>query len=122
MLDGTGTQTGSAKLDDALLFDGSFEPSYTNTAPSETDPTVILIEDLPQYHVQRGVWIGWSTRYWPSTKFKIEVFDTWNYSGNANYNKWVTIANESNYAGYDYKVFLPTSSIYPVISKIRFTL
>lgn len=115
------TQTGSAKLDDVLLFDGSFEPSYTNTAPSETDPTVVLIEDLPQYHVQRGVWIGWSTRYWPSTKFKIEVFDTWNYSGNANYNKWVTIANESNYAGYDYKVFLPTSSIYPVISKIRFT-
>jgi hypothetical protein len=115
------TQTGSAKLDENILFDGSFYPSYTSTAPTESDPTVILLEDLPQYHVQRGVWIGWSTRYWPSTKFKIEIFDTWNYSGNANYNKWITIADETNYSGSDYKVFLPTSSVYPVISKIRFT-
>ena len=39
------TQTGSAVLANAAMFDGRFSPSYTSVAPTVADPTVILIEN-----------------------------------------------------------------------------
>ncbi len=89
------TQTGSAALNINALFDGKFAPSYTATAPTANDPTVILIEDLPNSHAQRGVWIGWSTRYWQATRFKIEAYNTHQTE------EWLTVADYSNedYAG-----------------------
>jgi len=84
------TQTGSAELKVSSLFDGKFTPSYTATAPTVNDPTVILIEDLPSAHSQRGIWLGWSTRYWQATRFKIEAYNTYQTE------EWVTVADYSN--------------------------
>jgi hypothetical protein len=106
------SQTGIARLDSNMIFDGGFSPSYTSVAPSETNPTIVLIENFPNVHVQSGAWIGWSTRTWGATKFKIEVYNTF-----ANANIWVTVADISNYIKNDFAVKL--SNVQP--SKIRFT-
>ncbi|CAM1358436.1 hypothetical protein [Tenacibaculum xiamenense] len=89
------TQSGSAQLNLSIMFDGNFTPSYTSTAPSVANPTVVLIENLPNRHSQRGAWVGWSTRYWQAKRFKIEGFNSYQA------NQWVTIADYTNqdYAG-----------------------
>jgi hypothetical protein len=110
----TVTQTGSAQLDLTTLFDGRFEPVYSSTAPTPSDPTVILIENLPNHHIQAGAWIGWSTRYWPASNFKIEGYDIY-----AGANVWRTIADysASPYSAYSFTTSLPSGSF----EKIRFT-
>ncbi len=46
------TQTGTAIVSLDKMFDGAFLPSTTTSAPSFSEPTVILIEDLPNNHTQ----------------------------------------------------------------------
>ncbi|MBN9300163.1 MAG: hypothetical protein J0I41_24405 [Filimonas sp.] len=104
----TVTQTGSAQVYLPAMFDGNYSPSYTPVAPSVSDPTVITIEGLPLEHTQRGAYVGWTTRYWPATKFKIEGF-----TGD---NIWTTITDVSGYGGYEYMTYL-----HGVFSKLRFT-
>lgn len=110
----TVTQTGNATVDLKRMFDGAFGPSYTSVAPTVVNPTVILIENLPAYHTQVGAFVGWSTRYWPSNKFKIEAFNT--YSGT---NTWVTVADysQSSYTGSDFSKKLPSGAY----TKLKFT-
>ena len=101
----TVTQKGTAKIDLNAIFDGRLYPTYSDAAPSEASPTVILIEGLPNWHIQRAAYIGWTTRYWPMNKFKIEGFDS--YYGNG----WVTIADYSGgYNGFDFYTALPQGS------------
>lgn len=109
------TQTGDAQVDLNMLFDGAFGPSYSNVGVSTSNPTVITIEGLPGYHTQTGAWVGWSTRYWPARRFKIEAYNTWSVSSIG----WVTIADYSNtdYGGCNFTVQLP--QIIP--SSLRFT-
>ena len=106
--------TGYAKVEAKRMFDGIFIPSYSGAAATNEDPTVILIENLPSYHVQRGAWVGWSTRWWPAIRFKIEAYNV--YSG---MNSWVTVADysQTNYSGYDFNVKMPSGAY----SKLRFT-
>jgi len=103
----TVSQTGSAELLLDRLFDGKFVPSYTRTVPSFADPTVVLIEDLPDIHIQRGAWIGWSTRGGQPNRFKIEAYNT--YQGE----EWRTVADYSNndyLGGSDFISELPKGS------------
>nr|WP_320120071.1 hypothetical protein [uncultured Marinifilum sp.] len=108
------TQTGSATVSLPALFNGAFGPSYSGTAPTEQNPTVILIEGIPACHTQAGAWVGWSTRYWPANKFKIEAYNV--HSGA---NTWVTVADFSHtiFSGNDYKIQMPSGTY----SKLRFT-
>jgi hypothetical protein len=108
------TTTGPA-LDLGTLFDGRMGPTYTSVAPTDVAPTVILIENLPGYHTQAGAWVGWSTRYWPANRFKIEGFDT--YQGA---NIWRTISDYSatDYSGADFNVAIPYGGEY---TKLKFT-
>jgi len=108
----TVSQQGLAKISLGTMFDGRFVPSTTSVGVSETDPTVILIENLPSSHTQAGAWIGWSSRFWYPTKFKIEIYNTYN-----GVNQWVEVANVANYAQRDYMVKAPHS----ICKKIRFT-
>ena len=104
-----------AKLDLIRLFDGKFTPSYTSSAPTVSQPTTVLIEGLPANHTQAGAWIGWSTRYWPSTRFKIEGYDVYN-----SINSWRVIADYSNqnYTSTSFLKKIPTGGKY---TKLRFT-
>ncbi len=107
------TQTGSATLNLDMLFDGKFNPSYTATAPTVSDATTILIENLPSSHSQQGAWVGWSTRTWYANRFKIEGYDVY-------YNRgWTTLADYSNqdYNSSDFNIKV-TSGAY---TKLRFT-
>jgi len=105
------TQSGSGQLPLNLLFDGNMDAVYTSNGISPTNPYVLLIEDLPDRHTQRGGWIGWSSRYYEPKKFKLEVFDQWN-------NNWVTIADVANNPNAYYIVRVPSLSV----GKIRFTV
>jgi hypothetical protein len=109
------TQTGSASLSLPVLFDGRFEPSYTGIAPTFANPTVILIEGLPDHHTQTGAWVGWSTRYWGATRFKIEGYDTY-----AGANTWRVISDHSaeDYSGLSFVTAIPYPGSY---QKLRFT-
>jgi hypothetical protein len=117
------TQTGTVQLDLPTLFDGKFYPYYTPIGIPVGDSTVITIENLPTYHVQRGSWIGWTTRYWFPKRFKIQVYNVWS-STNPNYpapNQWHTIVDEQNYSANQFAYFLPGSSAsYVIPTKIRF--
>jgi hypothetical protein len=73
------------------LFDGVMEPIYSATTIDPNYPLVIEISNLPNSHTQQGAFIGWSTRWYPSKKFKIEVYNTY-----AGANEWRTIANVDN--------------------------
>lgn len=113
------TQTGVALLNEETIFDGKYVPSYTTNAPTINTPTVILIEDLPAHHVQRGAWVGWSTRWWPAGHFKIEGYNTY---GNTNpsapqANTWFTIAEDSTNLNYEF--IQSVSSC--ILTKLRFT-
>ncbi|UGU18143.1 hypothetical protein LS482_09710 [Sinomicrobium kalidii] len=111
----TVTQTGSASLTLNTLFDGKFAPSYTKTSPQTSDPTVILIEGLPPRHTQTGAWIGWSTRHWAASRFRIEGYDTYNSA-----NTWRVIADysDTDYSRSDFYVKIPVGGRY---TKLRFT-
>ncbi len=109
----TVSQSGNAKFSLTRLFDGIFIPSYTLTAPSVSSPTVILITGLPKRHIQAGAWVGWSTRYWPASRFKIEGFDEY-------YNRgWTVIADYQNrdYTGTEFIKKCPGGTY----TKLRFT-
>lgn len=108
------TQTGSATVSLPTLFDGVFDPTYSESASTDQNPTVILIEGLPAYHTQAGAWVGWSTRYWPANKFKIEAYNVY---GGANV--WVTVADYSHtiFSGCDFKAQMPSGAF----SKLKFT-
>lgn len=105
----TVTQTGTNQLDAAKLFDGRYEPSYTG-APIASDPTVVLIDNVWAVHTQKVAYVGWTTRYWPPTRFKIEGY---NISGTAG---WQTIADVSNYANTEF-----IQTLFGQFSKFRFT-
>ena len=109
------TQTGDARVDLNMLFDGAFMPSYSDVAVNPSNPTVITIENLPAYGTQAGAWVGWSTRFWPARRFKIEAYNTWD----GNSIGWITVADYSNvdYGGSDFKIQLPDMSL----SSLRFT-
>jgi hypothetical protein len=106
----TVTETPAGNLNLYQLFDGNLTPTYSNTAGQ----TVILIENLPNVHIQAGAWIGWTTRYWPANRFKVEAYDV--YYGNG----WVVVSDYSNtdYSGFDFSVALPQGSY----TKIRITI
>jgi len=109
------TQIGDARVDLNALFDGRFGPSYSDAEVNSNNPTVITIESLPNYHVQAGAWVGWSTRYWPARRFKIEAYNSWDGAAIG----WTIVADYSNtdYSDADFKVELP--QITP--SALRFT-
>ena len=109
----TVTQTGACQLDLNYLFDGKFDPFYPTIAPTEGTPCVIEISGLPKRHIQGGAWVGWSTRYWPATRFKIEGYDEYYVHG------WVTLANYQNtdYVGNDFVI----KCIPGAYTKLRFT-
>jgi len=94
------------------LFDGRFQPATTATAPSLAAPLVILIENLPLYHSQQGAWIGWSSRVYVPTNFKIEGYNTY---GGAN--QWITIADISGHSEKHYMKKIPSGAF----GKLRFT-
>jgi len=109
----TVVQTGTAILNLKEMFNGKMLPSYTSKAPSIGDPTVIEISGLPGAHTQIGAWVGWSTRYWPAKRFKIEGFDE--YYGNG----WTILADYQNqdYTGCDFIVKCKSGAY----TKLRFT-
>ncbi|SEO96928.1 hypothetical protein SAMN05444671_3850 [Flavobacterium sp. CF108] len=96
------------------LFDGSMNPYYMAGVTPAT-PKVILIEGLSGYHTQSGAWVGWTTRYLPASRFKIEGYDTYN-----GVNVWRVIADYSNvdYGNYNFSVKIPVGGVY---SKLKFT-
>lgn len=108
------SQTGDARVDITRMFDGIFTPSYSGSAATIENPTVILIENLPGSHTQAGAWVGWSTRYWPAYRFKIEAYNV-----HAGVNAWVNVADYSqiNFSGGDFKVQMPSGTF----SKLKFT-
>lgn len=110
------TQTGQAQVNLDALFDGRFDPSYSNAEVSSSSPTIITISGLPPYHVQRGAWVGWSTRWWGAKKFKIEGYCDWSVSGRTG---WVIIADVDNYSHVNssYYTNLPEGAY----SQLRFT-
>ena len=109
------SQSGPSTLSESSIFDGRFSPSYTSRGPTPENPNVVLIEDLPNQHVQAGAYVGWSTRYWPARRFKIEGYNSW---GGADIG-WRTIADYQNqdYSGSDFYARVPSGSY----TKLRFT-
>jgi len=109
----TVTQTGTAKLDLNRLFDGKFVPSYSHAGVVQENPTIVLIEDLPNTHTQAGAIVGWSTRYWNANRFKIEGYNVYGTEG------WKTISDysQTNYARQDFQTPLPSGSY----TKLKFT-
>lgn len=97
-----------------MMFDGSMNPNYIANV-STANPSVILIEGLSGYHTQSGAWVGWTTRYLPAQRFKIEGYDTYNAA-----NVWRTIADHStvDYSGFSFSVKIPVGGVY---SKLKFT-
>jgi len=111
----TVTLTGKQGFDSnelSKLFDGNMDVNYTWGVPiTSDDPMVIEIDNLPDIHTQVGAWIGFSTRYWPAKKFKIEGWDSWSA------NNWVTISDVDNNTNEQYIVKAP----YCAITKLKFT-
>ncbi|SEL95258.1 hypothetical protein [Parapedobacter koreensis] len=95
-----------------VLFDGRFQPTESSTAPTSAQPLEILVENLPPQHTQQGAWIGWSSRNWIPTSFKIEGYNVYN-----GVNQWVTVANVTNHSQRHYMVKMPGGSF----SKLRFS-
>ena len=110
------SQSGSTSFYLPSLFDGVLRPSYTPDGVNPANPIVILIENLPSAHTQAGAWVGWTTRYWPPRRFKIEGYDIY-----AGYNNWRTMADYSttNYYGSDFMTKIPVGGQY---TKLRFTI
>jgi len=104
------TQSGSVQFPVHYLFDGGMAAVYS-TSINPSNPYVLLIENLPDIHTQRASWIGWSTRYYPAKRFKIEAYDQWNH-------QWVTVVDVNNNVENAYIAKVPSISI----GKIRFTV
>ncbi|RYU94743.1 hypothetical protein [Emticicia agri] len=117
LVEQTGTGTDSSKLNIDELFNGSFFPSFTSSGI--TDSIAITIHDITtSYHTQAGVWIGWSTRSWGPTKFKIQIFNTFNNSSpGVPINTWTTIVDTTGYNKQDY--LKKVTGLIP--NKVRFT-
>ncbi|WP_264536602.1 hypothetical protein [Flavobacterium sp. N1736] len=98
----------------AAMFDGGMMPSYV-PGISTANPMVILIEGLPGYHTQAGAWVGWTTRYLPASRFKIEGYDTYNGA-----NTWRVMADYSvvDYDNYNFSTKIPVGGAY---TKLKFT-
>ncbi len=109
------TQSGAVALSLPDLFDGKFGPSYTPSGLSASNPTQIVIENLPSYHTQAGNWVGWSTRYWQAKNFKIEGYDVWK-----GVNQWRVISDYTtrDYHSFEHIAKVPVSGVY---TKLRFT-
>lgn len=105
----TVTQSGYYQFIPSYLFDGKYDPSYIGP-PSTGTPTVVLIEDLPPIHTQKVACIGWTTRYWPPTRFKIEGYDIHLTNG------WMTIADITGHNTAEY-----ITTLYGTFTKLRFT-
>ena len=105
----TVTQSG-VSLDLGMLFDGRMAPSYSSSAPSEANPYVLTISGLPGNRIMLGSWIGWSTRYRPPKRFKIEGYDM-------DATSWVTLAD---YSGTDYTQFQFITKV-PGAGSLRFS-
>jgi hypothetical protein len=103
------------------LFDGRMFPSYTPKGIIPEYAVTILIEDLPKHHIQAGAWVGWTTRYWPVKKFKIEGYNEYKKSGHKEGKVgWKVLADysDNNYkGGGDFLVRLP----YGAYTKLKFT-
>jgi hypothetical protein len=109
------TQTGAARFSLDALFDGRLSPSYTRKGVDPDQPTVITIEDLPRHYRQGGVWVGWTTRYWPAKHFKIEAYDI-----RDGYDDWRVIADYSS-TEYDGTQFLERIGYNGIYTKVRYT-
>jgi hypothetical protein len=109
------TQTGGATIGLSAMFDGRFVPSYSATAPTANDPTVILIEGLPGDHTQAGSWFGWSIRYWHPKHFKVRGYDVYQ-----NANTWVEVVDYSvnAWGEQDFIIKMPSG----VFEKIELTI
>jgi len=96
------------------FFDGGMNPFYISGVTPD-NPEVILIEGLSAMHTQAGAWVGWTTRYLPAVRFKIEGYDVF---GSANV--WRTIADYStvDYQGYNFSARIPIGGSY---TKLKFT-
>lgn len=114
------SQQGPASMSLDKLFDGNFNVQYSNGVPTPTQPFVLTIENLPNIHVQAGAWVGWTTRYYNPVKFKIEVFNGYNWGspGYPAYNEWMTVADVDGYGGGSY--IIPISLV--SATKIRYTI
>lgn len=88
------SQSGNAQFITSKLFDGYYDPSYV-PAPAVGSPTVILIENLPEVHTQKTAFVGWTTRYWPPTHFKIEGY-------NPHGGGWTTLDEVTGYSAAQY--------------------
>ncbi len=111
----TVTQSGAAAFTPTqmnALFDGAMEPQYTNVPINTSNPLVITIENLTPMHVQAGAWIGFSTRYWPTYKYKIEGYNSYNGA-----NTWQTFTDINSSYEHQIAVTLPQGGF----TKIRFT-
>jgi hypothetical protein len=107
------TQSGPATFNFSILFDGRMGPNYPAGTPTPDNPHVILIENLPSAHIQAGAWVGWTTRYWPATRFKIEGYNVYRTEN------WVTLAD---YENHDYQESDFTTRTHSgVYTKLRFT-
>jgi hypothetical protein len=113
------SQQGPVSLPLDHLFDGNYHPNYSGPGISDAAPYVVTIENLPDVHIQAGGWVGWTTRYWNPVKFKIEVYNSYDY-GSPGYpapNSWITVAEVDHYTGGSYMA--PVYSVSP--RKIRYT-
>ncbi|WP_167336646.1 hypothetical protein [Paenibacillus camerounensis] len=111
------TQTGIAKIDTNSLFDGRVTPTYSTLGIPAGTPTVITIEGLPEAHTQTGGVIGWTCRYWYPSKYKVEVYDTYNAAG------WRVLKDQSMVDAPAKELMIP---LYPnfqgQFTKIRITI
>ncbi len=112
------TQSGPASVHLPSLFDGRFVPTYSSGAPTDTNPQVIEISLLPGYHNQVGAWFGFSTRYWPISRFKVEGYNIWN---GYNQSGWQTLFDYSQNS-YDKSDFLGRIPVYGAFTKLRLTI
>ena len=104
------SQTGPAIFDLSRLFDGTFVPYYPQIGPSFDNPHTILIENLPRAHVQRGAWVGWTTRYWHAQHFEIWGYEEYYGQG------WIKVAEETANTSHYYLIKLPSGAF----TKIKF--
>jgi hypothetical protein len=104
------SQTGPATFNLSVLFDGAFHPDYPQLGPSIDNPHTILIENLPRAHVQRGAWVGWTTRYWHAQHFEIWGYEEYYDEG------WIKVAEETANTSYYYLTKLPRGAF----TKIKF--
>ncbi|NSL90868.1 hypothetical protein ECE50_028855 [Chitinophaga sp. Mgbs1] len=102
------TLTGPVQVDVSRLFDGALDPFF-GTAPSESNPMVVLVENLPLVHTQKKAYVGWTARYQGSSRFKIEGFET-------GVNDWIILADVSNTSLNDY-----IAEARGTFSKLRYT-